>query len=512
MSLQTLSIDFTNPTNFTFDSDLIEFTDSQKPQLKYLPDADIQLYASFTNDQDANYSIDSVTGTLNGSASVSGGELVLSGNSYCDWSHLNMANVLQQGCVMVRFKPNYTGNAVSFQQIFKSNNNTLNQIYMRHNANLIQAVVNDSSGSTIFSLSFVFSATAGTTYEFALDFDATSGTAQITQDGVVKDTDTGTGTRGACLDYIRSGNTTGQDMSILDILIYDTVQHSGAYTPDWSDIPETKYTLTNPSIVYNIATPMNDLDLYELDTYSIDSNGTVKGTIIQDGQDKYYNSGWVDSDATYAQSNTESELNANISSMVLDYDDMSFRWFLHSEDGSTNVRLDGCSIGYSVMDFVVEDGTSKTDATSYATVAQYRQYWLNKGTIITDTTEQIQGYLNAATEYLDITYDFEGQKTDIDQALEWPRYGVTDRYNYTNVQGYPIDTDVVPQQIIDATCYLAAQQKEESLNIVDDGVKAESYGGVSKTYNSSSSSKKYPAVDKLVKWFILQGNRMMRVN
>ena len=77
------------------------------------------------------------------------------------------------------------------------------------------------------------------------------------------------------------------------------------------------------------------------------------------------------------------------------------------------------------IEFIQEDGTSKTDSTSYASIVQFKQYWENRGTDYSALTDVvIQGRLNASTEYIDLQYNFFGYKSDEDQSLEWPRYNV----------------------------------------------------------------------------------------
>ncbi len=53
------------------------------------------------------------------------------------------------------------------------------------------------------------------------------------------------------------------------------------------------------------------------------------------------------------------------------------------------------------MAFIVEDGTGKKGATSYATVAYFKAYWLDRGITITWADAAIQANLVAATSYID---------------------------------------------------------------------------------------------------------------
>lgn len=102
--------------------------------------------------------------------------------------------------------------------------------------------------------------------------------------------------------------------------------------------------------------------------------------------------------------------------------------------------------------FVAEDGSGKTTATSYASVAQADSYcashlyattWRQKP----DATKQIA--LNMATRLLDETVAWKGSKASDAQALEWPRYSVYDR------SGWAIDGNEIPRDLVNATAELA---------------------------------------------------------
>lgn len=165
------------------------------------------------------------------------------------------------------------------------------------------------------------------------------------------------------------------------------------------------------------------------------------------------------------------------------------------------------------IEFVVEDGTSKSDATSYATLDQYRQYWLNRGTDYTAVADDtIKAYLNCATEYIDLSYNFRGTKTLDTQALEWPRYNVE---KDSSVQDYAYNnyyaSDEIPVLIVNATCYIASKVSSGELNETIDNIRSETAGPVSVTY-SGNSSKRYKAIDKMLKDLIIIGNKLVRIN
>ena len=128
------------------------------------------------------------------------------------------------------------------------------------------------------------------------------------------------------------------------------------------------------------------------------------------------------------------------------------------------------------IEFIVETGAGLTNATSYVSIAEYKQYYENRGIDYTATADAtIQAKLNIATEYIDNNYNFIGNISNDDQALSFPRVGLSKN-------GYAIDSDVIPQDLKDAVCYIADKVKNGHIEQVDDGVKSESFGPVSKTY------------------------------
>ncbi len=159
------------------------------------------------------------------------------------------------------------------------------------------------------------------------------------------------------------------------------------------------------------------------------------------------------------------------------------------------------------IEFIVEDGSGKTDATSYADVLDFRQYWENRGVDYSTTTDDtIKAWLNLSTEYIDLNYNFEGLKTDNDQALEWPRNGTTKK------DECEIQDNEIPGEVIDATIYLSAQSKNNNLQEVSGNVKSEKIGTYSVEYNGKSGTKEYLVVDNYLKWLIKQGIDLMRIN
>lgn len=97
---------------------------------------------------------------------------------------------------------------------------------------------------------------------------------------------------------------------------------------------------------------------------------------------------------------------------------------------------------------VVENGTGLLDSNSYVSVLSADTYFSDRGLTFTDNKE---GSLIQATDYLDTVYKFKGTKLVPDQSLQFPRV-------INNVT-------VFPKAIVSATLYIALKlSNKEELN------------------------------------------------
>jgi hypothetical protein len=105
------------------------------------------------------------------------------------------------------------------------------------------------------------------------------------------------------------------------------------------------------------------------------------------------------------------------------------------------------------MAFVVEDGTRKTDATAYLSVADFKTHHADRNVTVagdgTYSDGEIQGGIVQATDYIDKRFGrrFRGWRSTAAQALEWPRTDAFDDDDYL-ISG-------VPQQLTKATAEYA---------------------------------------------------------
>lgn len=137
--------------------------------------------------------------------------------------------------------------------------------------------------------------------------------------------------------------------------------------------------------------------------------------------------------------------------------------------------------------FEVEDGSGKSDANSYLSVADADQYFEDHGDPAgwTGIDSVKEAALRMATQYLDAVYGsyWRGTKYDTDQALEWPRTGARDD------NGHTYDYDDLPVKLEHATAEAALRHITETNGLLPD---------VSKPGDIKSESKKMSIMSKSV--------------
>lgn len=165
------------------------------------------------------------------------------------------------------------------------------------------------------------------------------------------------------------------------------------------------------------------------------------------------------------------------------------------------------------MALVVEDGSGKTNADSYLSVADADTYHTNHSGSADwsgATTAVKEKALRLATQYLDVRYNglWKGVRSNDAQALDFPRANVED------ADGYYYESDEIPQRLKDATAELALRVVEGD-TLLDDvskpgTIKSQgvSVGPISKSIEYTggyNQVKKYPLIDGLVKPLISIG-------
>lgn len=120
------------------------------------------------------------------------------------------------------------------------------------------------------------------------------------------------------------------------------------------------------------------------------------------------------------------------------------------------------------MTLIVEDGTGKSNAESYISVADADTYHSNRGNDDWAglTTSQKERLLRIATDYMVAVYRlrWDGYRYVNTQALDWPRIYVPVR-DICSVNAYPeyVDFDIVPVQVQNACAEFALKANSETL-------------------------------------------------
>ena len=155
------------------------------------------------------------------------------------------------------------------------------------------------------------------------------------------------------------------------------------------------------------------------------------------------------------------------------------------------------------MALVVEDGTAKTDAESYISVADAgTRHTAFGNTAWTGTDAVKEAALRRATAYMLQAYRerWHGYRKTATQALDWPRSFVyLEPFVHGAVGAYPylVDDTTVPDEIANACADLALRALSDDLNAdLARGIIREKVGPLETEYDRySPESPRYRAID-----------------
>ena len=114
------------------------------------------------------------------------------------------------------------------------------------------------------------------------------------------------------------------------------------------------------------------------------------------------------------------------------------------------------------IEFVVEDGTGLSTATTYISIADMKQYWDNMEydySALSD--DEIEALLNKASQVIDGQYFnvWPGQRSSRTQGMQWPRNDAC----YPD--GWLIASSELPVELPDATAEMAYAKSGQSVDI-----------------------------------------------
>lgn len=171
------------------------------------------------------------------------------------------------------------------------------------------------------------------------------------------------------------------------------------------------------------------------------------------------------------------------------------------------------------MALVVEDGTGKSDADSYLSVADADTYHAAHGqpTAWENATDvEKEQALRLATQYLDSHYRrrWQGYRASQTQALMWPRSNVYRDY------GYVISSTTIPVELEHATAEAAMRSISETDGLMPDidepgSISREqvTVGEISYTTEyagSRSQTKRFRIIDDLLAELLVSDNEVLR--
>lgn len=139
------------------------------------------------------------------------------------------------------------------------------------------------------------------------------------------------------------------------------------------------------------------------------------------------------------------------------------------------------------MALIKETGAGLSNANAYSDVAGVESYMADRGLTWSGSPSvaQKEAAIIKATDYIDATYRFIGNRASSSQALAWPRAQAAD-----TVEGIDIASTIVPPAVIRATSELAVkvQTGSDLLPDLDRGgmINSASVGPVSVSYQNGA--------------------------
>lgn len=170
------------------------------------------------------------------------------------------------------------------------------------------------------------------------------------------------------------------------------------------------------------------------------------------------------------------------------------------------------------MALIVEDGTGKSDANSYLSVADADSYHTDhsaSSTWAAASQAVKEKAIRLATQYLDARFDghWRGCKMSSTQSLAWPRGQAVDN------EDFAYDSDTLPRRLKDVTAELALRVVTGDTLFADQSKAARvasnsvTIGPITKSVSyvgGLDPAKKYPLIEALMEPLIAASNSLDR--
>lgn len=150
-------------------------------------------------------------------------------------------------------------------------------------------------------------------------------------------------------------------------------------------------------------------------------------------------------------------------------------------------------------------------ADSYVSVAEADVYWAKRQSDAwaATLTPDKEAALIRATAHVDAGYGWRGCRASSTQALAWPRYDVV-------VDGYDLDSTIIPKQVRDAVCELALKALAGELvaDVSPQQLVEQTVGPITRKFapeERNGGQKLYPYVDSLLGPLVSGGSGQIRL-
>lgn len=169
------------------------------------------------------------------------------------------------------------------------------------------------------------------------------------------------------------------------------------------------------------------------------------------------------------------------------------------------------------VSLIVEDGTGKADANSYAALETFRAYWAQQNVDYSDNTvkgrsdNDLSAALIQATEFID-GHRFYGERKTTEQALEFPRSCLA-RPGSSHFWPTYLPDGTIPRAVVNATCYMAGViVSGKDLFAPSQKVSSQSVSGVgSVSYSDGTGQWYYPRLLALLTGLVNHSTPIERI-